>query len=104
MVEFCERGCGRPFAATLRDLLLFTAVGDQLPIQLVDKVFRPQVGVTFQHLHRFVPADGGDFLIAEACFNQPTDGFMTQIVKTQVLNPQLVFDFDPDTVEAVAGW
>lgn len=59
--------------------------------------------VTFQHLHRFVPANRGDFLIAEACLNQAADCFMTQIVKAKVLNAQLVFDFDPDTVEAVGS-
>jgi hypothetical protein len=39
-------------------------------IQPHHQIIRPQVRIAFEHLHRFVPGDGGDFLIPKAGFDQ----------------------------------
>jgi hypothetical protein len=66
------------FAIYLPFVLLATstAFSARKKIELFNQILCPQMRVAFEHLHRLVAADGGDFLIRESGFNKAADGLM----------------------------
>jgi hypothetical protein len=44
-----------------------------------DQVLGSKVGVPLEHLHRLVPADRSNFLIAESSFNKSAHGLMVSV-------------------------
>lgn len=52
-------------------------------------------------LHRLVPADRGYFLVAQASFNKPANGLVTQVMKTEIDQPCTLLDPVPDFRELV---
>lgn len=75
--------------------------GSREGVKLADQLFGAKMSVTAEHLHGFVAADRGYFLVAEAGFNKPTYGLVTQIVKTEIDQPCTFLDPVPDLRELV---
>ena len=57
--------------------------------------------VALKHLHRFVPTDRRYLLVAQTGFHEATDGFMPQVMKSEVGAASGALNIEPHLVEVV---